>query len=224
MGCLSFTVVGCVSFLFCSMATQGKTDLRKLKKSYQKDASQLARNVAKHLYELEVNNAALKASLSSLHINSVKKVTISPKRYAYVVFYSLRFIRRFRKIQKTLIQELEKKFPNTHIVFIAQRKIQAPPKSNMAKRARSFTLTAVHDAIIEDIVYPAEIVGRRVHFKQDGSRVMQIFFDEKHREITTPKLPTFAALARRLTGRAVSFGYMSNPALQQVTYIDGEKL
>ena len=194
-----------------------KTDLRKLKKSQQKNASQLARNVAKHLFELESNNAALKASLSTLHINSVKKVTISPKRYAFVVFYSLRFIRRFRKIQKALTQELEKKFPNTHIIFVAQRKIQAPPKSNLATRARSFTLTAVHDAVLDDIVFPAEIVGRRVHYKTDGSGTTQIFFDDKHRDITQAKLPTYAKLASKLTGRTCTFGYMSQPSLQQVS-------
>lgn len=46
---------------------------------------------------------------------------------------------------------------------------------------------------------------------------LQIFFDEKHREVTTSKLPTFAKLAEKLTGRTVAFGYMSAPATQQVS-------
>ena len=38
----------------------------------------------------------------------------------------------------------------------------------------SRTLTAVHDAILSDVVYPAEIVGRRTRVKLDGSRLIKV--------------------------------------------------
>ena len=38
----------------------------------------------------------------------------------------------------------------------------------------SRTLTAVHDAILEDLVYPAEIVGKRIRVKLDGSRLIKV--------------------------------------------------
>jgi len=33
-------------------------------------------------------------------------------------------------------------------------------------------LTAVHDAILEDLVFPSEIVGKRTRVKMDGSRLI----------------------------------------------------
>lgn len=42
----------------------------------------------------------------------------------------------------------------------------------------SRTLTAVHDAILEDLVFPSEIVGKRVRVKLDGSRLIKVHLDK----------------------------------------------
>ena len=41
--------------------------------------------------------------------------------------------------------------------------------------AHSRTLTAVHDAILEDLVHPAEIVGKRIRIRLDGSRLTKVW-------------------------------------------------
>ena len=38
----------------------------------------------------------------------------------------------------------------------------------------SRTLTQVHESILEDLVYPAEIVGRRTRVKLDGSNLIKV--------------------------------------------------
>ena len=35
-------------------------------------------------------------------------------------------------------------------------------------------LLQVHDAILDDLVYPTEIVGKRVRYKLDGSRTLKV--------------------------------------------------
>ena len=59
--------------------------------------------------------------------------------------------------------------------MIATRRILRPPKKGSAvQRPRTRTLTAVHDAMLEDVVYPAEIVGKRVRYRIDGSKIMKV--------------------------------------------------
>ena len=42
------------------------------------------------------------------------------------------------------------------------------------KRPRSRTLTAVHEAILQDIVFPAEVVGKRIRVKLDGKQTIKV--------------------------------------------------
>uniref|UniRef100_A0A1B0B1K9 40S ribosomal protein S7 n=1 Tax=Glossina palpalis gambiensis TaxID=67801 RepID=A0A1B0B1K9_9MUSC len=45
------------------------------------------------------------------------------------------------------------------------------------KRPRSRTLTAVYDAILEDLVFSAEIVGKRICVKLDSSQLIKVHLD-----------------------------------------------
>ena len=59
--------------------------------------------------------------------------------------------------------------------MIATRRMLRPPKKgSAAQRPRSRTLTAVHDAMLEDVVHPAEIVGKRIRYRVDGSKIIKV--------------------------------------------------
>jgi len=61
------------------------------------------------------------------------------------------------------------------VILVATRRILRPPKKGSAvQRPRSRTLTAVHEAMLEDVVLPAEIVGKRVRYRIDGSKIMKV--------------------------------------------------
>eukprot|EP00249_Psilotum_nudum_P004123 c17663_g1_i1 orf=53-391(+) len=110
------------------------------------------------------------------------QVDISGGRKAVVIHVPFRLRKAFKKIHARLVRELEKKFSGKDVVLIATRRIlRAPKKSSAVTRPRNRTLTAVHEAILEDLVYPAEIVGKRVRFCLDGSRIMRVHLDPKER-------------------------------------------
>jgi hypothetical protein len=82
------------------------------------------------------------------------------------------FARHFR-----LTRELEKKFSDRHVVFVAQRRmLRKPTRTSRVKqkRPRSRTLTNVHEKILEDLVFPTEIVGKRTRVNQDGSKLLKV--------------------------------------------------
>ena len=52
----------------------------------------------------------------------------------------------------------------------------------------SRTLTAVHDAILHDLVYPAEITGKRIRIKTDGSRLFKVHLDKNQQTLVENKV------------------------------------
>lgn len=55
----------------------------------------------------------------------------------------------------------------------------------------------VHAAILEDLVHPTEIVGKRVRFEADGSKIMKVQLDPKDKNSVEYKLETYAGAALR---------------------------
>jgi len=173
--------------------------------------TELEDEVAKALFDLEVNSNDLKADLKDLTFLSAKEVEVTAGKKAIVVVVPFRQIQSYHKIQRSLVRELEKKFSGKHVVVIAQRRIIAKPgKSShkkMQKRPFSRTATAVHQAMLEDIVYPTEIVGKRTRIRQDQTKLHKIYLDPKDQTNQEYKLETFAAVYKRLAGKTAVFEF-----------------
>nr|DAD31822.1 TPA_asm: hypothetical protein HUJ06_010673 [Nelumbo nucifera] len=173
------------------------TARRKIQKDKEAEPSEFEESVAQSLFDLENTNQELKSDLKDLYINSAVQIDVSGNRKAVVVHVPYRLRKAFRKIHVRL-----------DVILIATRRILRPPKKGSAvQRPRSRTLTAVHDAMLEDIVYPAEIVGKRIRYRIDGSKIMKILLDPKERNNTEYKLETFTAVYRKLSGKDVVFEY-----------------
>ncbi|KAH0454531.1 hypothetical protein M5K25_018918 [Dendrobium thyrsiflorum] len=184
------------------------TARKKIHKEHDAEPSEFEESVAQALFDLENTNQELKSDLKDLFINSAVQIDISGNRKSIVIHVPYRIRKAFRKIHVRLVRELEKKFSGKDVIIIATRRIVRPPKKGSAVvRPRSRTLTAVHDAILEDLVYPAEIVGKRVRYRLDGSKIVKIFLDPKERNNTEYKLETFSGVYRKLCGKDVVFEY-----------------
>jgi small subunit ribosomal protein S7e len=153
-------------------------------------------SVAQALIDLENNVPELKAELRVLQISAAREVDVRGGKKAIVVFVPVPQLKAFRKVQPRcvrisdlqleryiiiyttrLTRELEKKFSDRHVVFIAQRRmLRKPTRTSRVKqkRPRSRTLTNVHEKILEDLVFPTEIVGKRTRVAVDGSKLLKV--------------------------------------------------
>ncbi|KAL6007445.1 40S ribosomal protein [Asimina triloba] len=181
---------------------------KKIHKDKDVEPTEFEESVAQALFDLENTNQELKGDLKDLIINSAVQIDVTGNRKAVVIHVPFRLRKACRKIHVRLVRELEKKFSGKDVILIASRRIMRPPKKGSAAvRPRSRTLTTVHDAILEDVVYPAEIVGKRVRYRVDGSKIIKIFLDAKERNNTEYKLESFTGVYRKLSGKDVVFEY-----------------
>ncbi|MFS7999637.1 putative ribosomal protein S7e [Helianthus anomalus] len=186
---------------------------KKIQKDKDVEPTEFEQSVAQALFDLENTHQELKSELKDLYINSASQIDVSGNRKAVVVHVPYRLRKSFRKIHTKLVRELEKKFSGKDVVFIATRRIVRPPKKGSAvQRPRSRTLTSVHEAMLEDVVHPAEIVGKGVRYRLDGSKIMKVYLDPKARNDTEYKLETFSGVYRKLSGKDVVFEYHINEA------------
>ncbi|KAL0063108.1 ribosomal protein S7A [Marasmius tenuissimus] len=167
-------------------------------------------NVAQALIDLENNVPELKSELRPLQISAAREVDVRGGKKAIVIFVPVPQLKAFHKVQARLTRELEKKFSDRHVVFVAQRRMLRKPSKNSRvkqKRPRSRTLTNVHEKILEDLVFPTEIVGKRTRVSVDGSKLLRVFLDSKDANVLEYKLDSFSSVYRRLTGKDVVFEF-----------------
>ncbi|KAI0052603.1 40S ribosomal protein S7 [Auriscalpium vulgare] len=167
-------------------------------------------NVAQALIDLENGVPELKAELRPLQISAAREVDVRGGKKAIVVFVPVPQLKAFHKVQARLTRELEKKFSDRHVVFVAQRRmLRKPTRTSRVKqkRPRSRTLTNVHEKVLEDLVFPTEIVGKRTRVNTDGSKLLKVFLDSKDSTSLEYKLDSFSSVYRRLTGKDVVFEF-----------------
>jgi len=195
--------------------------LRKLRKAKRSKATPIENEVAQALFQLELSHKGLGDCLPRFHVNTAKEVEhpISKKK-GLLIFYPLRFLTLVHKVQKTLVSELEKRFPGRVVLLVAQRKVVKRPTDiyKLQEVQRSRTATAVNEGILSDLIHPADIVGRRWRFRTDGSRVMKVYLDARDKTKLSGRLSVAAYLYKKLTHRIVQFGFMWNPRLQQMAH------
>merc|ERR1712118_4495 len=166
-------------------------------------------DVAQAICDLEANSNDLKAELRELYIVAAKEVGVTGRK-AVVIFVPFKLLKVVHKIQSRLVRELEKKFSGKHVVLIGQRRIMRKPSAGQRqpkqKRPVSRTLTAVHEAVLEDLVYPTEIVGKHTRYRLDGSKLIKVYLDPKEAPNVEYKV-TFATVYKKLTGKEVKFEF-----------------
>ncbi|KYM79695.1 40S ribosomal protein S7 [Atta colombica] len=191
-----------VGFMFTANA--------KIIKSGGSEPDQFEASISNALLELEMNSD-LKSHLRELYITKAKELETNNKK-SIIIYVPMPKLKAFQKIQTRLVRELEKKFSGKHVMFVGERKILPKPTrktrtKNKQKRPRSRTLTSVYDALLEDIVYPVEIVGKRIRVKLDGSQVIKVHLDKNEQTNIEHKVDTFASVYKQLTGRDVTFEF-----------------
>merc|ERR1712066_487377 len=145
------------------------------------------------------NNAeqSIKEQLMQLHMVAAKEFDVGG-RNAIVISVPAPQVNRWQKVQEKLVGELEKKFSNKHVIIVGQRKVmakeqkKATSKCYKQKGPLSRSCRHVHENVLEDIVFPAVIMGKSI---------IKTYLNRGSSSSVEHKIATFSAVYKRLTGK-----------------------
>lgn len=184
------------------------------------EPTDLELQIAKALVDIQNSNNEVASELRALQIYGAREVELSAGRKALVVAVPVPQLKAWRRIQVRVVRELEKKLgggadAQRAIVVVAHRRILGKPSRQQAlknARPRSRTLTAVHEAWLEDLVFPTEIVGKRTRCQVGGHRTIKVLLDPKDQTTLESRTDVLAQVYRKLTGKDVVFDFPLNQA------------
>ena len=83
-------------------------------------------------------------------------------------------------------------------------------QKNKQKHPRSCSLTTVHEVILEDLVSPSEITGKRICKKLNGSWLIKVHLDKTQQNNVEHKVETFSGVCKKLMGELPSGSVVRN--------------
>ncbi|KAM3139665.1 hypothetical protein pb186bvf_008310 [Paramecium bursaria] len=176
----------------------------------KKEITDVEQSVGVALGKLEQGDLS-KTDLKQLYLQSVTDLTskFPNKKPVYLIHIPFPCLRVYLKLlSHKLIPELEKQLKAT-ILVAAKRQIQnrwIKVHKNL-KRPFSRTLTSVYDALLDDLLAPGTILGKRTRVRIDGTRFHRIFLDEKDKEFLEPRLEVIKQVYKLLTTRELEFEF-----------------
>ena len=187
------------------------------------EMTELEEGVAKVLYDYELHlkeDSAIKKDIERIFISSVEEFNVTERngqqQRVLLVRIPYKSLASFRIIRNSVVGHLERKM-NCHVFVVAVRKILSKrvKTPGVKIRPRSRTLTAVYDALLEDVTLPSSIVGRQIRIHNDGSQTTKVFLDPLDKEKVEDKLDAMSEVYKRLTNRKVKFFFAKPTKFQK---------
>ena len=102
-----------------------------------------------------------------------------------------------------LTKKFEQHLSDTVILIPSRKRVNGKEyRTFISKKVpRDKTLTAVFDGYLDDILFPAIIVGKRVRYSVGKTRTYKVLVDPLDKEIIEYKIPAITACYKAITNR-----------------------
>ena len=164
------------------------------------------------MFDLQQGGASDKQkSLAGIFILSAHEIDYvdEDKTSKYVlVTIPFRSLAAYQRVTASVLPQLENKV-GMPVVVVAKRTIisKRAPINSKESRPRSRTLTHVHSALLNDIVHPTRIVGKRIRVALNGTRTFKILLDPLDKDLVESKLKAWAHVYQKLTTKKTVFEF-----------------
>ena len=171
--------------------------------------SEIQKNVSTALEKIKDNEKEHKAELEPIKVEHANEVQMSEDQKCFLIQISTTNLAGFKKVHSLLTKKLEEHLSNPVVLIPAKKRVNGKEYSTFVSKKvpRERTLTAVFDGYLDDILYPATIVGKRIRYPAGKTRTFKVFVDPLDKEVIQYKLPAITACYRALTNRKLEVDF-----------------
>ena len=87
------------------------------------------------------------------------------------------------------------------------------------KRPNSRTLTAVYDAILDDLVLPGTIIGKNMRVRLDGTNYIKVTLDKADQHLLEDRVSAIKAAYKLLTTREIEISFAQDPNYHSIPQV-----
>ena len=194
---------------------------------------QLVSEVNKIIKDYANSNSELRDLLNQLTIQKVREFSLSENNKvvgkALLVYLPFAFHKKQPQAVVRLMSEIKKK-KSVQVFMTASRTVIHPRSGYKQKIPRSRTLTAVYENLLDDLISPANILGKRIRHRLGGHQIWKIQLNVDNKGFLQPRLTAIKQIYKSLTKRELAFdfveetNYMIIPKLKTRNFRNKKKM
>ena len=141
--------------------------------------------------------------LESITIERANEIAVEKSNRCFLVFLNTPNPAAFKTRHEFLIKKFEDNFSAPVILVPYRKRVNGNTYRRFqgTKVPRDRTLSAVFDSYLEDLLFPAIIVGKRIRFPQGKTRQFKVIVDGVDKEKMDYKVPSIIVCYKALTNR-----------------------
>ena len=172
--------------------------------------NEIQKNVATEFEKIKDTEKEYKAELDTIKIEHANEVPMNEEQKCYLIQISTQNLAGFKKVHSLLTKKFETHLANTVILIPKRKRVNGKEyRTYVSKKVpRDKTLTAVFDAYLDDILYPATIVGKRIRYPVGRTtRTYKVIIDPLDKEIVNYRVDAIKACFKALTNRKLDIEF-----------------
>ncbi len=149
-----------------------------------------------------IQEPEIKKEVDAIKIENVAERTTTDNKKYYLVQVTANE-KDLHKAHGSIVKSFEKKLSSSVVIIPHRRRING--KLHRAYKGRLVprheTLSHVYDSYLQDIVFPASVVGKRIRYPKSNARQYKVIVDKLDRDTIEGKLGAITSAYKALTNR-----------------------
>ena len=171
--------------------------------------NEITKNLTTVLTRIQETDQSIKKDLENLKIENANEISVGADKRCYLVQVNESSVKNLQNVHSDIVKKLEEHFSTPVVIVPYRKKINGKlfRKFRGNKVQRNKTLSAVYDSYLEDLLYPATIVGKRVRYPSGKSRLFKVYVDPLDKEFIEYKVNAIVACYKGLTNRELAIEF-----------------